>query len=159
MNATIQMPYVLSLAMGKPQIAARLNLYALVAVLPVTAALILLFGLPGAGFSWVFYHLFAYAYMVPRISRECLHRPVLTWHLHVLKVVGLAAVTYGLAWLVIDLLQAFSLPALVLAYAAASIAFGAGAYLSIDPDLKDTIRRFRGTLMVRHAGAPGPSQG
>jgi hypothetical protein len=50
-------------------------------------------------------------------------------------------------------LQAFSLPVLVLAYAAASIAFAAGAYVSIDPDLKDTIQRFRGSLMVRNASA------
>jgi O-antigen/teichoic acid export membrane protein len=153
MNATINMPYVLSLAMGRPQIAARLNLYALIAVLPVTAGLILVYGLPGAGFSWVFYHLFAYAYLVPRISRECLRSPILAWYIHVLKVVGLAAVTYGLAWLVINSLQAFSLPALFAAYAAATVAFGVGAYVSIGPDLRDTIRGLRGTLMVRNASA------
>ena len=151
MNATIQMPYVLSLAMGKPQIAARLNLYALVAVLPVTAALILAFGLPGAGFSWVFYHLFAYAYMVPRISRECLRSPVLSWYLHTLRVLGLGAATYGLAWLVINALQTFSLPAVVAAYVAASAVFGVAAYLLVGPDLRDTIQRFRGSLIVRKA--------
>ena len=153
MNGTLNIPYVLSLAMGKPEITARLNLYALICVLPVTAVLIVVFGLPGAGFSLVFYHLFAYAYAVPRICRECLKSGTWAWYLHVLKVLGLAGVTYGLAWVVINALQAFSLPALLAAYAAASVAFGVGAYVSIGSDLRDTIWRLRGTLMVRNASA------
>ena len=44
----------------------RLNLVALLVVTPVTAALVYAFGIPGAAFSWVFYHLFAYVYTVPQ---------------------------------------------------------------------------------------------
>jgi hypothetical protein len=68
-------------------------------------------------------------------------------------VLGLGAATYGLAWLIINALQAFSLPALFGAYVAASAAFGVAAYLSVGPDLRDTIQRFRGSLMVRKASA------
>lgn len=153
MNATINMPYMLSLAMGRPQIAARLNLYALIAVLPVTAALILRFGLPGAGFSWVFYHLFAYAYMVPKICRECLQSGTWAWYLHVVKVLGLGALTYGPAWLVVTAVHADSLAAMIAAYAVGSIAFALGAYVMIGPDLRQTLVRLRGSLALRKADA------
>ncbi len=153
MNATISIPYMLSVAMGKPQIAARLNLYALVIVLPVTVLLVLRFGIAGAGFSWVFYHVVAYAYMVPRICRECLAAPVLTWYVHVLKVAGLGVVTYGPAWVVLSATNLSSLPIAIITYAAGTAVFGIGAYLMIGPDLRQTIQRLPGSLTVRKAGA------
>jgi O-antigen/teichoic acid export membrane protein len=153
MNTTINMPYVLALAMGRPQIVARLNLYALVAVLPVTIALIFRFGLPGAGFSWVFYHLFAYAYMVPRICRECLGSPTVGFYFHVLKALGLAALTYGPAAVLVIATDPRSLPIVILASALGTAAFGIGAYLMIGSDLRLTIRRFPSALVIRKSGA------
>jgi hypothetical protein len=154
MNTTLNIPYTLSLAMGKPGIAARLNLYALICVLPVTAALTFIFGLPGAGFSLVFYHLFAYAYMVPRICRECLESGGLAWYLHISKILGLAAVTYGPAWLLVTATStSSSVPIEMVAYAAATATFGIGAYLTIGPDLKQTIQRLPSILVARKAGA------
>jgi O-antigen/teichoic acid export membrane protein len=150
MNATLNMPYMLSLAMGKPQIAARLNLYALAVVLPVTGALILRFGLPGAGLSWVFYQVFAYAYVVPRICRECLRSGVWEWYIDALKVLCLAALTYGPAWLLVGAVHTVS-PALLIAYAAASIAFGIGGFAMIGADLRASLLGFAGTLAVRKA--------
>jgi len=148
MNATISIPYMLSVAMGKPQIAARLNLYALVIVLPVTVLLVLQFGIAGAGFSWVFYHVVAYAYMVPRICRECLGSPARTWYAHVLKVLGLAALTYGPSWIVLNLTSLYSLPIAILTYVAGSAVFGVGAYLMIGPDLRQTIQRLSNSVAV-----------
>ncbi len=153
MNATLNIPYMLSLAMGKPEIAARLNLYALICVLPVTAALIFVFGLPGAGFSWVFYHLFGYAYVAPRICRECLNSGTWAWYLHVLKVMGLASLTYGPAWFLVSATGSFSIPIVILAYATAAVAFGVGAYLMIGADLRQSIQRLLGTLVAREADA------
>lgn len=153
MNASLSVPYMLSVAVGKPQIAARLNTYALVVVLPVTAALILVFGLPGAGFSWVFYNLFAYTYMIPRVCRACLHTRAATWYLHLLKVLSLGVATYGPAWLVLSRIYLYSLPIAIAAYAVSSAAFGIGAYLLIGQDLRQTIQRLRGTFSVRKAGA------
>lgn len=155
MNSTLSIPYTLSVAMGNPQIGVRLNLYALIAVLPVTAALIYRFGLPGAGFSWVFYHLFAYSYMVPRICRECLQGSPWVWYGHVAKVLGLAAVTYGVAWLVVGAVGTFSLPVLAAAYLVATAAFALGANAMIGSDLKETLRqtlqRLWGSLLARRA--------
>src|SRR5205823_11242249 len=101
LNATLNMPYMLSLAVGRPDIATRQNVYALFTVLPVTIALVYFFGLAGAGFSWAFYHLFAYAYSVPRITRACLEQAPWAWYWQVLRVLSLGAVTYGVAWLVL----------------------------------------------------------
>jgi O-antigen/teichoic acid export membrane protein len=151
MNSTLSIPGLLTIAMGKPQIAARLNLYALFVVLPVTAILILNFGLPGAGFSWVFYHLFAYVYMVPRICRECLQTSPWNWYGNIGRVLALGAITYGVAWLVVSALGTFTLPVLVIAYLLATIAFGIGALVMIGSDLRETLQRMRGLLPARKA--------
>ena len=141
MNGTLTVPYTLSVAMGRPQIAARTTTIALFVVLPVTVVLIFAFGLPGAGFSWVFYNLFVYAYMVPRICRECLQTSPWTWYGHVARVLGLASVTYGVAWLVVSAVGMFTLPVLVVAYIAATAAFALGANTLIGADLKETLRQ------------------
>ena len=141
MNGTLSIPYVFSLAVGKPEIAARTNFYALFAVLPVTVLLVYEFGIAGAGFSWVFYHLFLYACMMPRTCSECLGMTVWKWYLHVFKVFGLAGLTYGGAWAIMTSLTSFSIPSLALGYAIASIAFVAAAYRLIGDELRDTLRR------------------
>jgi O-antigen/teichoic acid export membrane protein len=152
MNGSLTVPYTLSIAMGKPQIAARTTTLALFVVLPVTVLLIFLFGLPGAGFSWVFYNLFVYAYMVPRICRECLQTSRRAWYGHLAKVIGLAAVTYGVAWLVVSALGMFTLPVLVVAYLVATAAFALGANAMIGADLKETLR----LTLQRLRGSPQP---
>jgi O-antigen/teichoic acid export membrane protein len=141
MNATINIPYAVSLAMGQPWIAARLNLLALVVVLPITVLLVMRFGIAGAGLSWIIYHVFAYAYLVPRICRNCLNIPSTSWYLHVLKVLGLGAATYGPVWLAVSLTSLSSLPIALLAYLAGTVAFAVGAYRLIGPDLRETIQR------------------
>ena len=141
MNGTMSIPYVLSLAVGKPEIAARTNFYALFAVLPVTVLLVYEFGIAGAGFSWVFYHLFAYAVMMPRTCSECLDMPVRKWYLHVFKIFALAGLTYGGAWAIIASLGSSSILSLALGYAFASIAFVAAAYRLIGDELRETLRR------------------
>src|SRR5713226_3348294 len=153
MNASITIPYILSVAMGRPEIVARQNVYALVIVLPATMGLTLKFGIAGASLSLVVYHLFAYAYMVPRICRVCLQSPAATWYLHVLKALGLGALTYGPAWLVISLTSLSSLPIVILAYSVGTAAFGVGTYLLIGPDLRQTIRRLPRSLAAPRAGA------
>ena len=141
MNGTLAIPYVFSLAVGKPEFAARSNYYALFTVLPVTALLVYKFGIAGAGFSWIFYHLFTYAYLVPRLCSECLEMPVWRWFLNVFKVFGLAALTYGGAWAIIALVRPFSVLLLALGFAFASVAFAAVAYRLMGEELRSTLRR------------------
>jgi O-antigen/teichoic acid export membrane protein len=142
MSGTLNIPYVFSLAVGKPEIAARTNYYALFAVLPVTALLVFKFGIAGAGFSWVFYHFFTYAYMMPRVCSECLGMSVGKWYLHVFKVFGLAGLTYGVAWAIMTFVGSFSILSLAVGYVFASTAFVAAAYRLIGDELRETLRRF-----------------
>jgi O-antigen/teichoic acid export membrane protein len=147
MNATINIPYVFTLAVGKPEIAARLNFYALFMVLPVTALLVYRFGIAGAGFSWIFYHLFAYAYAVPRMCSECLGMPVWKWYLHVFRVFALAGLTYGGAWAIIISIRSFSILALAMGFALGSSLFASGSFLLVGTELRDSfqglVRNFR----------------
>lgn len=99
MNATLHMPYILSLALGRPAIAMSLNAWALAAVLPATVFLVWRWGLIGAGSSWLIYHGFAYAYFVPRISRECAGQAPWRWYRDVARFTVPAGVIYAGAWL------------------------------------------------------------
>jgi O-antigen/teichoic acid export membrane protein len=146
MNGTLNVPYVFSLAVGRPDIVARQNFYGLFVTPPVTVFLIYYLGLMGAGLSWIFYHIFSYFYGVPRVCRECMEIPVWTWYLHVLRVFILAGLTYGIAWITLSVIGNYSILSLVLAYVGASIAFIIGAYFMIGEELRATLLRL---LQVR----------
>jgi O-antigen/teichoic acid export membrane protein len=128
MNGTLTMPYIFSLAAGKPEIASRQNVFALFASLPVAVALVRFYGLTGAGLSWIVYHLFAYAYGLPRICRECLEIKTITWLRHVGQIATLALVTYGVVWRALLYVEGISPRNLILAYMVASTTYLAGAY-------------------------------
>lgn len=149
MYSSVTIPYTLSVAVGRPDIASRTNVLALLVVIPVTTTSTYLYGLTGAASSWVVYQLFVYAYMIPRICRQCLSISAASWYLHIAKVLGLAAITYGSAWLFVAVPQGLSISALALAYAIASIAFLGGAFLLIGHDLRETIVLLPQRLPVR----------
>ena len=128
---------------------------ALFVVIPVTTTLIYLYGLTGAASSWVVYQLFVYAYMIPRICRECLVIRPVTWYAHIAKVLGLAAVTYGSLWVLVVVPYGHSTEALVIAYVVASAAFLAGAFLLIGPELRETVLGLRRRLPERKATGVG----
>jgi O-antigen/teichoic acid export membrane protein len=142
MNGTLTIPYVFSLAAGRPDIAARSNFYALFAVLPAAVLFIYWFGLAGAGFSWVFYHLFAYSYQVPRTCHECLNIPVRGWYFHVLKVLLIAGLSYGAAGGILRAVGNGSLWSLALGYAGASAIFAALAYRLVGRELRGSLDHF-----------------
>lgn len=151
MNGAITIPYAFSLAAGRPDISSRSNLYAVVVVLPTTVLLVYFFGLDGAGFSWVFYHLFAYSYALPRICRECIACPTVAWLLHVLKIVGLACITYGAAWIILTVVGSKTILPLSVAYVLASSLFFSGSYMMVGVELRGTLRSFLRNLRARHA--------
>ncbi len=148
MNGTTTIPYILSVAMGKPNIGLRSNMWALVILLPVTVGLIVAFGLVGAGLSWVAYNAWLYVYLVPRVTRECLQVPALAWFAHVARPFGASVLIYGVAWLGIAVPSGYSLIGCVAAYGLATAAFAAAAFYLIGPDLKGTIRGLQATLGV-----------
>lgn len=149
MGSTINIPYTLSIAVGKPNIASRSNLLALFVVVPVTTTLIYLLGLIGAALSWVVYYLFVYANMIPRICRECLGISPMSWYAGIAKALALSAVTYGSVWLLVVIPNSQSTLALAIAYAAGTVAFVAGTLLLIGPDLRGTVWRLPSLILGR----------
>jgi O-antigen/teichoic acid export membrane protein len=131
MNGAITTPYIVSLAMGRPDITARQNVLALFIVPPVSAVAIYFFGLSGAGLSWVIYHIYTYSYGLPRICRECLGIAPRAWYGQVLRIMAVALLIYGSAWGLISWSGNFTLPALVTAYGVASIIYCAVAFFGM----------------------------
>jgi len=148
LNATLSAPSVFSLAVGRPDISARFTVYALFVVLPAATFLIYFFGLKGAGFSWVVYHLFAYVYWIPLLCRECdLGISPVRWYAHVLRFLGPASVIYGSTWMICRTAGHGSVYAFVVGYALASSLFVLGSFLLIGVELRNSfqglVRNFR----------------
>lgn len=148
LNATLNAPYILSLAVGRPDIPARFNVYALFVVLPAAAVLVYSFGLAGAAFSWVVYNLLSYAYVIPRVCAECgLRISPLKWYAHVFRFLGPAAILYGSAWAICRTAGHGSIWALTLGYGLASTLYVLGSFMMIGRELRGTLwgllRNFR----------------
>ena len=156
MNGTTTIPYILSVAMGKPDIGLKSNLWALFILLPITVGLIVTLGLVGAGLSWVAYNAWLYVYLVPRVTRECLHTPTLAWFAHLAKAFAASFLIYGVAWLAIVVPTGYSLLGCVAAYILATVAFAGAALYLIGPDLKSTLRGLVPT--VKRLVRPTPSR-
>ncbi len=154
LNSTLQAPHMFSLAAGRPDITARFNLYALFVVPPTAIVLIHFFGLNGAGFSWVVYNLFSYAYAVPRICKECgLGITPTQLYAHVFRFLGPAAILYGLAWTVCRTAGHASIASLVVGYVLASLVFACGSFLLLGPDLRCTFQGMVRAFRAKHVEA------
>ena len=154
MSAAVYTPYIGSVAMGRPDIIVRANVLAVFIVVPVTVLLVLAYGIVGAACSLVFYQLFSFAYVVPRICRQCLYIAPAGWYWHFARAVGLAVITYGTSWGVIVYTGSYHLLGLTIAYLISSAVFACGAYLAIGTDTRATVNRmvqlaFRTTLPTR----------
>jgi O-antigen/teichoic acid export membrane protein len=146
MNGALTAPYVVSLAVGRPDITARQNFAALFVVAPASAIAIYWFGLDGAGFSWVLYHLFAYSYGLPTICRDCLGIPARAWYVHLLKITGPAVLIYGCAWIVRTLLGSFSLPCLIGTFGLATVVYCVWAFRVMSRETRHVIIDFLKSL-------------
>jgi O-antigen/teichoic acid export membrane protein len=142
MNGTLTAPYVVSLAVGRPDIGARQNVAALFVVVPASALAIYWFGLNGAGFSLVIYGLFTYSYGLPRICRECIGMRARDWYWGVLRIMGSALLIYGGAWIALALLGNFSIPYLAGAYLLGTVVYCAVALWIMGPELRTRIMVF-----------------
>lgn len=139
MNSMIIIPYGYSVASGRPDIAARTNLYGLIVVLPVTVGLVYYFGLRGAAFSWIWYHIFYYAYGLPRMCKECLRIPLRRWYAHIGRPLSVGCLAYGGAWLLASRWQA-SITSLSLAFGIATLLYIFVAFGLIGHELRSTCR-------------------
>ncbi len=155
MNGTLAMPYVYSLAVGRPQITSRLSFLAGFIVVPVAVASVARFGVAGAGLGYLAYHVFFYAVGIPRYYRECLQLPASSWYRQVGVVSLTGAATYGTGFLVAWLLAGLGTSALISAFIVASLIFAFVAARLMDPGLRDAAARFlrptNGQKTSRHA--------
>ena len=144
LNGTLTIPYFVTLATNRPDIGSRQNVAALFATLPVTLIATWKLGLVGAAGSWVWYQLFAYAYSVPLLCRECLGISPWQWYRHELGILALVAGTYGVAALVLAVTGMHSTAAIAIAYAAATLVFGLASWRTMAEDsrraLSDLVR-------------------
>jgi O-antigen/teichoic acid export membrane protein len=139
MNGTLTIPYVYSLAAGRPDIAAWQNFWALALVVPCTVFLTLRFGLTGAAASWVLYHLFAYAYGLPRLCRV-IGIALSAWVGQLMRVALLGMLTYGPAFMLAGGSNATP-AALGAGFLLGSAAFAGVGYRLIGPELRTALRR------------------
>jgi O-antigen/teichoic acid export membrane protein len=153
LQGTVTISNVAALAAGKPDIMARLNYFAVFIVVLGYVLFIRFFGLVGAGLSWVLYPLLAYAYSVPRTCRECLGVSVGVWVGDVLKILGLGAATYGLAWLIVFYRGALTPAWLFSAYVLATVAFLIAVYSTMTEELRGSVRRLPGISGLRSLAA------
>jgi len=153
MNGALTAPYIVSLAVGRPDITARQNALALLVVVPASAIAIYWFGLNGAGFSWVLYHVFTYSYGLPRICRECLGIAPRVWYWHFFRILGSALLIYGTAWELARWVGNFSILSMAMAYGVGSIIYGAVAFWMMGDSLRAAIIKFvtRGRGRVQEA--------
>jgi O-antigen/teichoic acid export membrane protein len=152
MNAALTMPYLVSISVGKPQFASRLNLVAIFVVLPVTIALIYWLGLVGAGLSWAFYNAFAIGYFIPRVSSALLDMRPSAWFGHFVRAILAGGLAYGVTWALIVVPGSHSISSLAVAYLAGSAAFLLVAYKFIGPELREAVHRLLERLVRSRAG-------
>jgi O-antigen/teichoic acid export membrane protein len=155
MNSTLNMPWVVSLAIGRPAIALSLNAWALVVVLPITVLLVRGWGLDGAALSWVVYHVFAYVYFVPRVCRECLDGRVGWWYGNVAKFLIPAIAVYTVAWFAAIRLARGSELSLAVGYVGGTALYSIIGWRALPPDVRD---RLLSVLVRTTAEPPSPLQ-
>jgi len=142
LNGTMTIPYVFSLAVGKPEIAARQHLYDLFITLPVTLFLIYYLGLIGAGLSLVFFNLFHYLYGIRRTCSECLNVTATSWYYHIIKILVIATLTYGSAWIFLATLDINSLYFSLVSYILGSLFYFLGSYFLISKQLRKALLKY-----------------
>lgn len=146
LNATVQLPFMVALAMGRPMIVAKTNVLGLFVVLPAAAALTYFIGMTGAALTLAVLDLWIYAYMMPRICAECLQTSVWAWYSHIGRILALAGATYGICLFLAVTAGSGSLKALAVAFAVATVPYLLVARLMIGNDLRESLVRLQRSL-------------
>ena len=135
-------PHFFSLAVGKPEIPMRINLCVFIFNLPITFVLIYKYGLVGAALSLFTSRIISWFYGVPKICKKCLKIPTMEWYRHIIRIVILAGLTYGISWAVIGVNGSYSILNLSTAFIISTFVFILGAFFMIGLELRMTINRY-----------------
>lgn len=142
MISTLYVPNWLAIAMKKPWIAMRTNIWALVIVLPLTFILIMQWGLLGAAFGAMFYSIWQLAYFIPRFSKECLAAPSRPWYLKTMLFLIACLFSYGAPSAVMFMYNRhFSITGLLILYTIGTFIFMILGWRLLCRELQDSMRQ------------------
>lgn len=154
-------PYMLTLALKRPDLSLRANLWTLLFSLPAAIFLTIRFGLTGAAFSVILSSALHMLYFIPRFSSECLQMSGWKWFRMSGFLTLLGFLSYGLPWLVLWMMGlGLNAYALIVAYALGSVIFLFMGWMVIGSELKTLIHNqlqsFGIKLLVKVPWPPSP---
>jgi O-antigen/teichoic acid export membrane protein len=136
-------PYILSIAMKKPELSLRANIRALVIVIPLAVLLTINYGLAGAAITTGIASVIHMIFFIPRFSSECLNNRAWQWYYKTGLLIVIGGISYGLPWLALWMLgMGLNLYGLVAVYIAGTLLFLVGGWFVIGPELKQAISEY-----------------
>lgn len=136
LHGALRIQHNFAVASGKPGIAVKTNLLAVLTVTPMSIVLIYYFGMTGAALYWILYNVFNAIYAIPKISKECINIRAQEWYIQVSKSLLLIGSVYGIAWLSLTIINDYSIISLTVAYLIATAIFLAASYKMMNPELR-----------------------
>lgn len=134
-------PYFLSLAMKKPEISLRANLWTAGLSTPIAIILTVQYGVTGAAFSTIVASLIVMVIFIPAFSRECLQSSSFKWFASVGALSVLGFLSYGLPWVLLwGIGLGLGTGGLIIAYLYGTVMFLLCGWHVIGTELKDLVR-------------------
>ena len=154
-------PYMLTLAMKRPEIPLRANLWTLVFSVPLAVLLTIRFGSAGAAFSIILSSALYLFCFIPRFSAECLKTSGWRWFRMSGFLTALGFISYGMPWFALWMIgRGLDTYGLIVAYAMGSVLFLLVGWMVIGPELKglirDQLRSFGIKVPVKAPWPPSP---
>lgn len=145
-------PYMLSLAMKRPEMSLYPSLTALVVVVPGAILLTMNFGLSGAALTMALASFVHMMFFLPRFSAGCLETGTLQWYRTSGAYVGIGLLAYGLPWATLGVLgQGLNIYGLSVSYVAGTLVYLYAGWLITGRGLRDAIVHHLHSLRLRHA--------
>lgn len=133
-------PYMLSLAMKRPEMSLYPSLLALVVVLPAAVLLTMYFGLSGAALTTALASFVHMMFFLPRFSAGCLETGAWQWYRKSGTYAGIGLLAYGLPWLVLGVLGlGLNIYGLAAVYAAGTLVYLYAGWIISEQSLKNAI--------------------
>lgn len=136
----LSVPYWLAIALKRPDISLRANLWAFLFVIPATVLLAYYYGLIGAAVSSILYAVWQLLYFIPRFCSQCLGMRASLWYLQAGSYFAIGLAAYSLPWIGAWVLgEGLSLTGLVAAYALGTFVFLLAGWFRTGPDLRASL--------------------
>jgi O-antigen/teichoic acid export membrane protein len=136
-------PYMLSIAMKKPELSLRANIRALAIVIPLAVLLTINYGLAGAALTTGIASVIHMIFFIPMFSSECLNNRARYWYYKTGLFIILGGISYGLPWSALWMLgMGLNLYGLVAAYILGTALFFISGWFVIGLELKQAISEY-----------------